>query len=107
MFVSVHRGVNRVYYRTTVQITVVQRFAVKLNRNPVSRLALAQEVFSEEKHTSTVGPNNSAIRCITTRGWGPVGARSTTLILLVGLSIHENAGHARYDTAWRFLRSSC
>jgi hypothetical protein len=28
-----------------------QRFAVKLNRNTVSKLALAQEFFSEEKLT--------------------------------------------------------
>ena len=30
----------------------LQRFAVKLNHNTVSTLALAQEVFSEEKHVA-------------------------------------------------------
>jgi hypothetical protein len=32
----------------------LQRFAVKLNRNTVNTPALAQEVFSEEKHASIV-----------------------------------------------------
>ena len=31
-------------------LAILQRFAVKLNHDTVSTLALAQEVFSEEKH---------------------------------------------------------
>jgi len=31
----------------------LKRFAVKLNRNTVSPLALVQEIFSEEKHALT------------------------------------------------------
>ena len=33
-------------------LAILQRFAVKLNHNTVSTLALAQEVFSEGKHVA-------------------------------------------------------
>jgi hypothetical protein len=40
--------------RATCADTFSQRFAVKLNHNTVSTLALEQEVFSAEKHAVIV-----------------------------------------------------
>ncbi len=37
------------------ELWLLQRFAVERNRNTMSTLALAEKIFSEEKHASTVG----------------------------------------------------